>query len=747
MPRTSLWIVLALAVVAGSARPGQAAGPSEPPPVTIRAAGEYAPNPIEKAAMAGDFRELERLYPQVKPGLRFQALWSAVEKNRTDVVEWLIAQGIGANPPELGLANALHLAAAQDNGPMIRLLCRHGADPNWRDRSGGVALHRAMQDDEANPRGASAIAAVLDCGATLPPPRSDMLGDGTRITIPALHDVARFDDPVLVQRVLDLGAPIKERRHRGRTVLFQRGLDADVLRLLLARGADARMVDESGASALAYDACHPGWETNDVIAQLVKAGAPLDTADPSPGYGDGATALMCASAHGLVDGVRLLLEAGADPNRMDKNGRTALGVVADPPMHLPRHYLTAFHPKGANLGAQARIVGLLSAHGARTELDATVREHARNSGPVGAALLAAMQPDLLRELEQCMKQRSPVLPAGVRASPTAAAPAGDRFTRAVTTPLPGAGDIAQWFSLSPDGRWLVYIAGTNEQMDRGREAVAYDFASGRRAAVTLAMEASGETARWRRDGRAAYFIATVGDYAVVELGDRPAPAMASRDFDDAPDFAPTRAGGDPCGNRGETGLQVDPRAWMADGEYRLRHPLTGAKFKLDSSRPGQDTLALEGPQGSRTLAVHDRAWVERKWRAHYEKMRLEFAAHMPQQGKEKEAARRELDDMVDKMIEGSRRSARPELDSVQLSPSGRYLYYHLRFRGGEWGGPPGAVRRFVVDLEAPKPAIWEVEAHATSAQWHPNGRDLLLRVLPADDKAGAPAQLAIVRLP
>ena len=55
---------------------------------------------------------------------------------------------------------------------------------------------------------------------------------------------------------------------------------------------------------------------------LVEAGAEVDRADT-----DGCTALFVAAQKGHVEAIRILLDAGADPNRATNTGVTPLAVA------------------------------------------------------------------------------------------------------------------------------------------------------------------------------------------------------------------------------------------------------------------------------------------------------------------------------------------------------------------------------------------------------------------------------------
>lgn len=87
---------------------------------------------------------------------------------------------------------------------------------------------------------------------------------------------------------------------------------------LLDDGADANIQNEDGNTALLY-------ATIDGDLEMVKVLLPHTNPDIQNllGY----TALMFASFHHRVDMVQMLLDAGADPNRQNRHGNTALMIA------------------------------------------------------------------------------------------------------------------------------------------------------------------------------------------------------------------------------------------------------------------------------------------------------------------------------------------------------------------------------------------------------------------------------------
>ena len=92
---------------------------------------------------------------------------------------------------------------------------------------------------------------------------------------------------------------------------------AEIVKILLARGADVNARDKGGYSALIVAA---GDNRAGVISLLVKHGADLNLQDATMGW----SALIWAAKEGHDASVEALLEAGADREVTDFSGKTAL---------------------------------------------------------------------------------------------------------------------------------------------------------------------------------------------------------------------------------------------------------------------------------------------------------------------------------------------------------------------------------------------------------------------------------------
>lgn len=189
-------------------------------------------------------------------------------------------------PPSAAQVRAyegLHAAAHRGDAATIRSLAAHGHALEARDPHGRTPLHVATFA-----RQREAIAALLDAGADT-----------------AALDADRYD-AVTIAAVAD---------------------DEATLQLLLERGASAALVTSRYDGTALIAAAHLGHDG--VVRQLIAAGAPLDHVNNLHW-----TALIEAVV--LGDGgprhqavARALLEAGADRQLTDRQGRTPLELATE----------------------------------------------------------------------------------------------------------------------------------------------------------------------------------------------------------------------------------------------------------------------------------------------------------------------------------------------------------------------------------------------------------------------------------
>lgn len=130
-----------------------------------------------------------------------------------------------------------------------------------------------------------------------------------------------------VEAMLDSGADPGMRSSRGgRTALHEAASfgNADVARLLIARGTDPSSRDDDGLTPLHCAALDLVGRAG-AARLLVDAGVDLDAVDRN-----GATALHMMATFGHDEAIRTMLAAGADPTIRDAEGSVPRDLTADP---------------------------------------------------------------------------------------------------------------------------------------------------------------------------------------------------------------------------------------------------------------------------------------------------------------------------------------------------------------------------------------------------------------------------------
>lgn len=184
------------------------------------------------------------------------------------------------------------------------------ADPsivNAKDNAGSTLLQHAA--------GFGSIAMMqllLDKGANV--------NATNRLNSTPLHWA--IGDESKVRLLLAAGANVNARTNDGRTPLFQAatlGNGSATFHLLLDKGADPTIPTANGLTVLIAASRQHNGILKTLLARKL---------DVNRRAGNGFTALMTAAAAGNTEGVRLLLEAGADPNILSKQKDSALGEAA-----------------------------------------------------------------------------------------------------------------------------------------------------------------------------------------------------------------------------------------------------------------------------------------------------------------------------------------------------------------------------------------------------------------------------------
>jgi ankyrin repeat protein len=242
-----------------------------------------------------------------------------------DAGKYLIAAGASINDVNAWRQTPLMLAAVRNYAEEVKLLLGAGARAsiNARDSKGRTALmyvKRQLYDDAS----AEIIRRLVAAGADV----NAVDDDGeTPLMVSLSHDPYYGNPMVLLEE--GARASINYKDKQGRTALMfaaQTG-EVGITKTLLEVGASINARDNKGQNALTYAAL--GYPSrSDIIPFLLSTGLRVDDENV-----DRQTALMLAAQRRVAEPVSQLLKAGADPNKKDKVGRTALMYAVSEPIY------------------------------------------------------------------------------------------------------------------------------------------------------------------------------------------------------------------------------------------------------------------------------------------------------------------------------------------------------------------------------------------------------------------------------
>ncbi|MCX6877507.1 MAG: ankyrin repeat domain-containing protein [Verrucomicrobia bacterium] len=306
------------------------------------------PTLLHVAAVFGNRKAVEYLLAQgadlEATATGFRPLHYAAQMGNSEVVKVLLEHRAAVNAAHVPLGTRpLHSAIPSGDVETIRLLLDHGAEVNAVNMHGAPALLAATWSDEI-------FDLLLERGAN---PKLQQ-SDGTTTLHRACHDGSKALVVKLLQFHPDLEAwdssyytPLLNAAEVGRV---------DLLKLLVAAGADLKATQQDGRNALYLAA---GSECPEAVQFLLDQKLGVNALSDF-----GGTALTNAAGAGRLESVTLLLRAGATVNGADRRkGMTALMCAACG--------IRAPHPLGDRLvrepGATAdyqKIVALLLDAGA-----------------------------------------------------------------------------------------------------------------------------------------------------------------------------------------------------------------------------------------------------------------------------------------------------------------------------------------------------------------------------------------------
>lgn len=234
-------------------------------------------------------------------------LVEAIHKNEFEKFRELIAAGEDLNAFDHDYETPLMAAVSDKRIEFVRELIEAGADVNKANSIGWTPLIWAAQRNRAD------IAKILlDAGATVDAENQD----GTT----ALLIAAREGSLELFELLLEAGANLYHKNKQEKTALLlsAEGGQPEILKKLLSLGFDPNSNSYGGYTALIAAARYP-----ELLRILLSAGAKVNF-QISVGGGKNMTALEVAAQNGWTESVKVLIEAGADPNLFHSPGRLPL---------------------------------------------------------------------------------------------------------------------------------------------------------------------------------------------------------------------------------------------------------------------------------------------------------------------------------------------------------------------------------------------------------------------------------------
>jgi ankyrin repeat protein len=340
--------------------------------------------PLHNAVYRDDFKQAEALLragANAKAATRYGVtpLSLACTNGNAAMVELLLNAGADANSALPGGETTLMTAARTGNEDTVAALLRHGANVNAKDAwRGQTALMWAAAEGHA-----AAVKVLLDHGADM-----HMRSQGAPARVNPATGVVTIEDNAPTASIA-VAASIATAATGGKAP--ESGKPAAETRPAAGRGAGRATSSDFTPFLFAVRGGHV-----DVVKVLLAAGA-----DPNETLGDGTSALVLATTNARYELGAMLLDKGANANA-DKQGWTALHQVAW--TRRPNIHKTPAAIPSGNMDSLT-FVKVLVAHGANPNARETKEPRDGNLGKlrrIGATpyLLAAKSADT--ELMRCL---------------------------------------------------------------------------------------------------------------------------------------------------------------------------------------------------------------------------------------------------------------------------------------------------------------------------------------------------------
>ncbi len=260
-----------------------------------------------------------------------------VSRRDADEVRLLMQRGVFINAQDNEGNTALMMAVARDRNSSVQALLDAGADPNIKNKAGKTALQIAKEkkDDDIikllKEHGAKEETVALPSNKKSDPSNmkkndlNERDGRGrTRLMLVVLKNGSEGE----IQSLLRQGADVNARDDKGNTALHclltvEGNIDAR-LNALLAAHPDVNLATHQGTTPLMIlDVCRDSGERVFRVKKLLELHAKVDLKDA-----EGRTvAMRYVEKNDNAEALRLLLDAGADTELKNKDGKTLLQLA------------------------------------------------------------------------------------------------------------------------------------------------------------------------------------------------------------------------------------------------------------------------------------------------------------------------------------------------------------------------------------------------------------------------------------
>jgi ankyrin repeat protein len=223
--------------------------------------------------------------------LNIELNWAA-QTGDVEKVKTLIRAGADVESRSDGQHTPLMVAVYYGHYEVAKILIEAGADVNAAHSTDHTVLYHALESYQLRPEG---IQLLVDAGVNM---------DYTPLRWAILYAGAKSEAPEIMAMLIEAGADVNEQTQFGFTVLmFAASIGRNqFVDILLHSGAEINAT-VSGRTALA---CAVEKEYTETVRLLIEAGADLEMIDKS-----GNTPLMIAKSKRYEEIVKLLTDAGA----------------------------------------------------------------------------------------------------------------------------------------------------------------------------------------------------------------------------------------------------------------------------------------------------------------------------------------------------------------------------------------------------------------------------------------------------